>query len=87
MFLRSRVHVASASIVETESSSEVSSSGNNPFTVIHNNDEIEKSITAMKLSGANYLVRSKSIKVVLRTKKLKFLLDHRLKWRLIMRVG
>jgi len=41
---------------ETKSSSEVSSGGgNNPFTIIHNNDEIGKSITAMKLNGVNYL--------------------------------
>jgi len=47
--------VASVSIVGTEYSSEVSSGGgNNSFTVIHN-DEIRKSITAVKLNGANYL--------------------------------
>jgi len=34
---------------------EISSGCNNPFTIIHNNDEIEKSITAVKLNGANYL--------------------------------
>ena len=63
-------------MVETECSSEVSSGGSNPFTVIHNNNEIRKSITAMKLNDTNYLVWSKSIKVVLRTKKkLKLLLE------------
>jgi len=41
--LRSRVLVASASMVGTESSSEVSSGGgNNHFTIIHNNDKIGK---------------------------------------------
>ena len=63
-------------MVGNESSSEVSSGGgNNPFIVIHN-DEIGKSITAVKLNCANYLAWSKSIKVVLRAKKkLKFLLE------------
>ena len=43
-------------MVETVFSSEVSSGGgNNLFTVIHNNDEIEKSITAAKLNDAIYL--------------------------------
>jgi len=57
-------------MVGTESASEVSSrGGNNPFTVIHNNDEIGKLIIAVKLNGANYLARSKSIKVVLRQRR------------------
>ena len=57
-------------MVGTESASEVSSGGgNNPFTVIHNNDEIRKSIIVVKLNGANYLARSKSIKVVLRQRR------------------
>jgi len=43
-------------MVETKSSSEVSSgSGNEPFTVIHNNDKKGKSIIAVKLNGTNYL--------------------------------
>jgi len=63
-------------MVETESSSEVSSSGdNNLFPIMHNNDEIEKSINTVKLNGANYLAWCKSIKVVFRAKKLKFLLE------------
>ena len=61
----------------TKSSSEVSNGGgNNPFTVTHNNDEVGKSITAVKLNGANYLAWSKYIKVALRVKKkLNFLLE------------
>jgi len=62
--------------VETEFSSEVSSGGgNNSFTIIHNNDEIGKLITTVKLNGANYLVWPKSIKVLRAKKKLKFLLE------------
>ena len=38
--------------MKTGSSIEVVS-GNNFFTVIDNNDEIRKSITAVKLNGAN----------------------------------
>jgi len=34
-------------MVETEFSSKVCSGGNNPFTVIHNNDDIGKLITTM----------------------------------------
>jgi len=52
--LRSRVHFASASMVETESSSEVSSNCNDSFTVIHS-DEIEKTIAMVKLNDADYL--------------------------------
>ena len=74
--LRSHVLVASASMMRTESSSEVSSGGgNNAFTFIHNTDEIRKLITAVKLNGANYLIWFKSTKVALRVKKLKFLLE------------
>ena len=82
--------IASASMMGTESSSEVSSGGgNNPFTIIHN-DEIEKSITVVKLNGANYPAWSKSIKVVLMAKKkLKFLLEDPSprKRRLTLRIG
>jgi len=56
-------------MVETESSNEVSISGNNPFTIIHNNDEIRNSIITVKLNGVNYLAWFKSIKVGHRTKK------------------
>jgi len=52
--VRSPIHVAFASMVKIESFSEVSSA-NDPFTVIHNNDEKEKSINVVKLNGANYL--------------------------------
>ena len=49
-------------MMETKSSSEVrSGGGNNLFTVIHNNDEIEKQTTAVNLNGVNYLAWSKSI--------------------------
>jgi len=74
--MSSCVLVASASTVGTESSNGVSSGGGNyPFAVIHNNDEIGKSFTMVKLNDANYLVWYKSIKVVLRAEKLKFLLE------------
>jgi len=56
-------------MVETESSNEVSISGNNPFTIIHNNDEIRNSIITVKLNGVNYLAWFKSIKVGHRAKK------------------
>jgi len=57
-------------MVGTKFSSEVSSGGsNNLFTVIYNNDETEKPITAVKLNGANYLDWSKAFKVALRRRK------------------
>jgi len=59
-------------MVGTEFSSKVSSGdGKTPFTVIHN-DERGKLITVMKLNSANYLAWPKSIKVVLKAKKLRF---------------